>query len=74
MHRNHLCIVYEKLSLNLYEVLRKGKFRGLPLALVRRFAQQILVTLSYLSQSNIQVIHCDLKPEKYLKIYLKNVL
>jgi dual specificity tyrosine-phosphorylation-regulated kinase 1 len=64
-HRNHLCIVYEMLSFNLYEVLRKGGFQGLPLSLVRKFASQVLTNLVFLSSPDVQVIHCDIKPEKY---------
>ena len=63
-HRNHLCIVYELLSLNLYEILRKGGFQGLPLGLVRKFSVQILACLEFLSGKDVQIIHCDLKPEK----------
>jgi dual specificity tyrosine-phosphorylation-regulated kinase 1 len=63
-HKNHLCIVYEILSLNLYEVLRRSNYSGLPLSLVRKFAAQILTTLRFLARPDIQIIHCDLKPEK----------
>lgn len=63
-HRNHLCIVYELLSFNLYEILRKGGFQGLPLGLVRNFSSQILTCLEFLCRKDIQIIHCDLKPEK----------
>lgn len=65
-HHNHLCIVYEKLSHNLYEVLRRIGFEGLSLYLVRKFGLQILNTLKLLSRSDVQVIHCDLKPENIL--------
>ncbi|KAI9366803.1 kinase-like domain-containing protein [Zopfochytrium polystomum] len=65
-HRNHLCIIYEKLSHNLYEVLRKVAFEGLSLYLVRRIASQILTTLKLLARPDVQVIHCDLKPENIL--------
>jgi dual specificity tyrosine-phosphorylation-regulated kinase 1 len=63
-HRNHLCMVYELLSFNLYEILRNGRFQGLPLGLIRKFSSQILECLDFLSRKDIQVIHCDLKPEK----------
>jgi serine/threonine protein kinase len=63
-YSQHFCIVYEMLSFNLYEVLRKTEFKGLPIGLVRKFSQQILVTLEFLSRADIQIIHCDLKPEK----------
>ncbi|KAJ3289961.1 Dual specificity tyrosine-phosphorylation-regulated kinase 1A [Borealophlyctis nickersoniae] len=66
MHRNHLCIVYERLGLNLYEALRKRHFAGFSLALIRRWGRQVLASLSFLARPEIQVIHCDLKPENIL--------
>ncbi|KAJ9520011.1 hypothetical protein QJQ45_029974, partial [Haematococcus lacustris] len=62
--RNHLCISFELLSLNLYEFVKQNNFVGLSLGLIRRFAHQILVTLSYLK--TLRIIHCDLKPENIL--------
>ncbi|KAJ3339459.1 Dual specificity tyrosine-phosphorylation-regulated kinase 1A [Entophlyctis luteolus] len=59
----HLCIVYELLSANLYEVIKAGKFSGLSIGLIRKIAYQILLTLQLLSRDDVQVIHCDLKPE-----------
>jgi dual specificity tyrosine-phosphorylation-regulated kinase 1 len=64
VYRNHVCIVYELLAYNLYELLKKGRFKGLPFLFVRKFAVQILVGLRFLSKPDIQIIHCDLKPEK----------
>lgn len=68
LFRNHLCLVFELLSLNLYELIRHNKFRGLSLSLVRVFISQILDAMVVLRDSRI--IHCDLKPENVL---LKNV-
>jgi len=62
--RNHLCISFELLSLNLYEFLKNNNFQGLSLGLIRRFAQQLLVSLRFLRKE--KVIHCDLKPENIL--------
>ena len=62
--RAHLCIIFELLSINLYEFLKINHFQGLTLALVRCFAIQILIALRYSSSHNI--IHCDLKPENIL--------
>ncbi|CAD8162383.1 unnamed protein product [Paramecium octaurelia] len=62
--RNHVCMVFELLSCNLYEFLAINEFQGFELDLVRRFAIQILQALLYLSECNI--IHCDLKPENIL--------
>lgn len=45
MFRNHLCITFELLSLNLYEFIKQNNFQGLSLQLIKRFAQQMLVSL-----------------------------
>ena len=66
MYRNHLCLVFELLSYNLYELLRNTNFRGVSLNLTRKFAQQLCTALLYLSTPEMNVIHCDLKPENIL--------
>eukprot|EP00047_Mylnosiga_fluctuans_P002550 m.224960 g.224960 ORF g.224960 m.224960 type:complete len:492 (+) comp11181_c0_seq1:397-1872(+) len=68
-HRNHLCLVFELLSFNLYDLIRNTHFRGVSLNLMRKFAQQICQALVFLSSPRAGVIHCDLKPENIL---LKN--
>jgi dual specificity tyrosine-phosphorylation-regulated kinase 2/3/4 len=45
MFRNHLCITFELLSINLYEFIKQTNFQGLSLPLIKRFAQQMLVSL-----------------------------
>mmetsp|Transcript_64791 Transcript_64791/g.204581 ORF Transcript_64791/g.204581 Transcript_64791/m.204581 type:complete len:715 (-) Transcript_64791:69-2213(-) len=62
--RNHLCISFELLSINLYEFIKNNNFQGLSLGLIRRFASQLLVSLKFLRKQ--RVIHCDLKPENIL--------
>lgn len=62
--RNHLCITFELLSMNLYELIKSSNFRGLTLSLIRRFAVQLLGSLRFLKQNAI--IHSDLKPENIL--------
>uniref|UniRef100_A0A1I8FC17 Protein kinase domain-containing protein n=1 Tax=Macrostomum lignano TaxID=282301 RepID=A0A1I8FC17_9PLAT len=62
--RNHVCIVFELLSMNLYELVRKNRFQGFSLQLVRKFAHSILQCLELLHRNKI--IHCDLKPENIL--------
>lgn len=66
MHRNHLCLVFELLSYNLYDLLRNTNFRGVSLNLTRKFAQQLCSALQFLSSSELSIIHCDLKPENIL--------
>ncbi|KAI1268347.1 kinase-like protein [Xylariaceae sp. FL1019] len=68
IHRQHLCLVFELLSVNLYELIKQNQFRGLSTTLVRVFAQQLLNGLTLLNKARL--IHCDLKPENIL---LKNL-
>jgi len=65
--RNHLCITFELLSINLYEFIKNNNFQGVSLGLIRRFAIQLLAALRFLRK--LHIIHCDLKPENVL---LKN--
>jgi len=64
IHRQHLCLVFELLSVNLYELIKQNQFRGLSTTLVRVFAQQLLNGLCLLNKARL--IHCDLKPENIL--------
>ena len=64
---NHLCIVFEMLSVNLYELIKQNQFRGLSTHLVRMFVIQILDCLVVLNRAKI--IHCDLKPEVSMWMY-----
>uniref|UniRef100_A0A8C4NGN6 dual-specificity kinase n=1 Tax=Eptatretus burgeri TaxID=7764 RepID=A0A8C4NGN6_EPTBU len=66
MFRNHLCLVFELLSYNLYDLLRNTNFRGVSLNLTRKFAQQMCTALLFLATPELSVIHCDLKPENIL--------
>ncbi|KAF4520071.1 hypothetical protein B566_EDAN007928 [Ephemera danica] len=66
MWRNHLCLVFELLSYNLYDLLRNTNFRGVSLNLTRKFAQQLCTALLFLSTPELTIIHCDLKPENIL--------
>lgn len=36
--RNHVCIIFELLSINLYEFLKNNLFNGITIELIRRFA------------------------------------
>uniref|UniRef100_A0A2K6W2T0 Dual specificity tyrosine-phosphorylation-regulated kinase mbk-2 n=1 Tax=Onchocerca volvulus TaxID=6282 RepID=A0A2K6W2T0_ONCVO len=62
--RNHKCITFELLSINLYELIKKNKFQGFSLQLVRKFAHSMLQCLDLLNRNRL--IHCDLKPENVL--------
>ncbi|XP_065191553.1 dual specificity tyrosine-phosphorylation-regulated kinase mbk-2-like isoform X2 [Sycon ciliatum] len=62
--RNHLCIVFELMGMNLYEVLKANNYRGFSLSVIRKITYSLLQCLKLLRRENI--IHCDLKPENIL--------
>lgn len=64
MHREHLCLVFEILASNLYELIKQNQFHGLSMKLVKSLARQLLDACGQLK--NFQIIHCDLKPENIL--------
>lgn len=64
--RGHLCVVFELLSFNLYDLLKANGFKGFSNNLVRRFAVQVLNGLRFLAEHRI--VHCDLKPENIILI------
>ena len=64
MYKSHLCLVFEILGLNLYEVLKRRQFRGLPLSIVRTLLRQAVGGVKELAKKSI--VHCDIKPENIL--------
>ncbi|XP_059510614.1 dual specificity tyrosine-phosphorylation-regulated kinase 4 [Stegostoma tigrinum] len=62
--RNHLCISFELLGMNLYELIQRNNFQGFTISLICRFAHTLLKSLQMLFKEKI--IHCDLKPENIL--------
>eukprot|EP01065_Artemidia_motanka_P019167 TRINITY_DN2272_c0_g1_i1.p1 TRINITY_DN2272_c0_g1~~TRINITY_DN2272_c0_g1_i1.p1 ORF type:complete len:491 (+),score=120.46 TRINITY_DN2272_c0_g1_i1:106-1578(+) len=60
----HHVLVFELLSVNLFELLKMTKMCGLSLQAVRKIAYQLLCTLHFLRR--VGIIHCDIKPENIL--------
>ncbi|KAG9234199.1 kinase-like domain-containing protein [Amylocarpus encephaloides] len=72
-HKGHLCMVFENLSINLREVLKKfGRDVGINLRAVRAYAQQMFLGLSLMRKCN--VLHADLKPDNILVNESRNML
>jgi dual specificity tyrosine-phosphorylation-regulated kinase 2/3/4 len=70
--RNHVCITFELISVNLFEFLRLNHFEGISLSLIKCFAKQVINALEYTSSLNI--VHCDLKPENILLVNSQKAL
>lgn len=64
-HKGHLCMVFENMSMNLREVLKKfGRDIGINIKAIRAYAQQLMLGLSLLKKC--QYLHADLKPDNIL--------
>ncbi|BGP53647.1 U4/U6 small nuclear ribonucleoprotein prp4 [Rhodotorula sphaerocarpa] len=72
-HRGHLCLVFESLSMNLREVVKRyGKDVGLNLRAVRAYASQMFLALALLRKC--EIMHADLKPDNILVNESKSTL
>ncbi|KAH6635620.1 kinase-like domain-containing protein [Chaetomium sp. MPI-SDFR-AT-0129] len=72
-YKAHLCMVFENLSMNLREVLKKfGNNVGINLNATRAYAYQIFLALGHMRKCSI--IHADLKPDNILVNEARNML
>lgn len=72
-HKGHMCLVFENLSADLREVLKKfGRNVGLNIKAIRSYAQQMFLSLSHLKKC--QILHADLKPDNILVSEKRNLL
>ncbi|KAL5292360.1 PRPF4B family protein [Megaselia abdita] len=64
-HKQHLCMVFEPLAMNLREILKKyGKNVGLHIKAVRSYTQQLFFALKLLKKT--EILHADIKPDNIL--------
>ncbi|XP_016962530.2 serine/threonine-protein kinase spk-1-like [Drosophila biarmipes] len=64
---SHLCLVFEVLGDNLFTLIQKSRYRGLPLGNIKQIAMQVLEGLYFLHYK-CRIIHTDLKPENVLVV------
>jgi len=63
-HGKHYCLVFEPMWKDLFYLIRRFDYRGVPLKLLKVLAYQILCGVEYLHEK--QIIHTDIKPENFL--------
>jgi len=61
----HVCMVFETMGPNVLALIKRYNFKGVPLQIVRKVAQHVLIGLDYLHRV-CGIIHTDLKPENIL--------
>ncbi|ORZ03889.1 kinase-like domain-containing protein [Syncephalastrum racemosum] len=67
---SHVCMTFEVLGENLLALIKRYKYQGIPVPLVKEIAKEMLLGLDYLNRV-CKIIHTDLKPENVL-MYLDN--
>jgi len=65
-YQGHICMSFELLGPNLYEIMRACSFRPFSLAHVRRIGAQVLESLCLVHGRSI--VHTDVKPENILLV------
>ncbi|KAK7468660.1 hypothetical protein VKT23_003164 [Stygiomarasmius scandens] len=61
----HICIVFEPLGENLLALIERNRKKGVPRAVVKVIARQVLLGLQYL-HDECDLVHTDIKPENIL--------
>lgn len=63
-YHQHICIVQELLGIDLFEVIKRRNYRGLPIQLVQSVTTQLLRALVAIER--LGIVHSDIKPENIL--------
>lgn len=61
----HICLIFEVLSQSLLSLFKRFNYNGIPVAMIKVIAKQILEGLNHI-HINCGIIHTDLKPENVL--------
>lgn len=64
--RDHVCMVFEKLSVSLFDFLKSNDYQPFPMSQVQLFARQLFESVRFMH--SLSLVHTDLKPENVLLI------
>ena len=63
-YRGHICMVFEKCGLSLFDFLRKNHYKPFSSNLVQNYGRQLMRAVAFLH--TLKLVHTDLKPENIL--------
>ncbi|PFX22902.1 Dual specificity protein kinase CLK2 [Stylophora pistillata] len=63
-HHGHMCLVFEKMGLSVFDFMKDNNYEPYPLEQVRDISYQLLVSVKFLH--DMKLSHTDLKPENML--------
>ena len=66
IHKSHLCLLYEKLDVSLYEFIKASGFKGIMVPKLADFAIQMVEALAFLAR--MKIIHTDIKLENIMLV------
>uniref|UniRef100_A0A8C6K6C6 Protein kinase domain-containing protein n=1 Tax=Nothobranchius furzeri TaxID=105023 RepID=A0A8C6K6C6_NOTFU len=67
IYKNHTCLVFEHLDVNLFQLVLRRRPRHLSVAEIRPIAEQLLVSLRALK--SIGLTHTDIKPDNIMLVH-----
>ena len=63
-HEGHACLMFDMYGLSLFDFMKKNHYKPFSLALVQRFAKQMIKAVAFMHE--LKMTHTDLKPENIL--------
>ncbi|CAB3978491.1 dual specificity kinase CLK2 isoform X1 [Paramuricea clavata] len=63
-HHGHICLIFERLGLSVFEFMKENSYQGYPLDQVRHISYQLTAAIKFLH--SMSLCHTDLKPENML--------
>ncbi|XP_068706963.1 dual specificity protein kinase CLK2-like [Montipora foliosa] len=63
-HHGHMCLVFEKMGLSVFDFMKDNNYEPYPMEQVRHISYQLVVAVKFLH--DMKMSHTDLKPENML--------